>query len=328
MKQLYLAARLKIYIALFTFFPLAGVLASWLAGGYSNWQFVFPLLSVITALLLYQRMKMPFYVMKRIDNLLEEMQEGKFTSRITDVPWMGEAGHIAWNLNESLDQLETFFREVKISFELVSKGHFYRRTLSAGLHGELAKTLNCINNSLDAIADNAAYIMRNEKASELQELNTSQTMRNLLLNQNDLTRITNEMQKVSQIATDNMQKAQFSEKAVLQVVEAQTRSLGMIEQSHDTMARLNTMSVEITGILGMISEIADKTNLLALNASIEAARAGEHGRGFAVVADEVRKLAERTQKSLTEINATINVIVQSIIDASGQMSSNSEEIQS
>lgn len=102
------------------------------------------------------------------------------------------------------------------------------------------------------------------------------------------------------------------------------RSVELEADLSHKLSNLNSEASQVKHILLVIGDIADQTNLLALNAAIEAARAGEHGRGFAVVADEVRKLAERTQKSLIEINSTINVIVQSISEATDQMGHNTE----
>ncbi|MDD5161162.1 MAG: HAMP domain-containing methyl-accepting chemotaxis protein [Sulfuricurvum sp.] len=126
-------------------------------------------------------------------------------------------------------------------------------------------------------------------------------------------------------ARENLQEAQS---ALHNTIEQLSLTVQMEGEINERLNSLSQEASQVKQVLTVIADIADQTNLLALNAAIEAARAGEHGRGFAVVADEVRKLAERTQKSLVETNATVNVIVQSINDITDQMNHNTKRIES
>lgn len=128
--------------------------------------------------------------------------------------------------------------------------------------------------------------------------------------------------EVSQMATNARINLSSAQDVLKQTIQSLNQTVEIEATMNEKLNSLTHEAEQVKNVLTVISDIADQTNLLALNAAIEAARAGEHGRGFAVVADEVRKLAERTQKSLVETNATVNVIVQSILDMSEQMNEN------
>ncbi len=150
----------------------------------------------------------------------------------------------------------------------------------------------------------------------------------------------NSVDNIRERLYEEAQNSKGVKEAILEANKALTEAIDSIERTiyniqvnaqneNELASKLKQLSEDaeqVKNVLTVIREIADQTNLLALNAAIEAARAGEHGRGFAVVADEVGKLAERTQKSLGEIEATINVIVQAINDASEEMDKNIQSV--
>ena len=263
-------------------------------------------------------------LIKNIHSALMDAADGKLEKRVTNIPDNGSLeSDFAWALNSVLDQVEAFMRDASSTVENAAIGKTYRRTFPYGFHGVFKITEEKLNDAIASVSDGYEKRILNDMTSSFSKIGGG-IEAGLAVIQKDLNTTSENANDIVTVAQDTAEQSQNSLNSVVEIGERLNTLIELISSSHEGIVSLEGRTRDISEVLGLIKDIADQTNLLALNAAIEAARAGEHGRGFAVVADEVRKLAERTQKATNEIEINISTLQQEAND----MRTNSDEISS